>query len=60
MRVSRAAAAPQGRAPYVAPSVASLRASRHVRGEAARTCKNFPKLVLISIPLHVIKGSSPR
>lgn len=42
------------------PPVASLGASRRARGEAARTCKNFPRRVLISIPLHGLKGSSPR
>ena len=60
VHVSRAAAAPQGRAPYAAPLVASLRASRHVRGEAARTCKNFPKRVLINYTPSQAKGSSPR
>ena len=60
VHVSRAAAAPQGRAPYAAPLVASLRASRHDRGEPARTCKNFPKRVLINYTPSQAKGSSPR
>ncbi|CAI9162331.1 unnamed protein product [Rangifer tarandus platyrhynchus] len=57
-RVQSCSCSPSG-APYAAPLVTSLRASRHVRGEAARTCKNFPKRVLITIPLHRLRALVP-